>query len=150
MILDQVKNISNYKSLLGDIKPVITFYEECLTEKKDPGQYELDGIRLMVNVDLAAAKSKNEAKLEAHRKYLDIQICLSGSEIIGWKSLDECSAPADSFNQEKDFIFYDDPIDTWIHVPEKHFTIFYPNDAHAPMVGEGTFYKLVFKVLLES
>ena len=149
MILDQIKNLHKYTSLLGDLNPVLGFYEQTLKERAEPGQYLIEGKELFVNIDCAIAKEKQEAKLEAHKHYIDIQICLQGDETIGWRALDKCQSPAQKFNEEKDFIFYNDPIETWIQVPPKHFTVFFPNDAHAPMVGEGEFYKLVFKVAID-
>ena len=137
MILDHVDNLKKYSPLLGDLGLVITFYEECLLEKKEPGQYQLDGDSLMVNVDLSSAKTAEEAKLEAHKKYIDIQICLYGDETIGWKNLEQCTQPEGSFDEKKDYIFYQDRIENWFRVPVQHFTIFYPDDAHAPLVGEG-------------
>jgi YhcH/YjgK/YiaL family protein len=146
MILDRLENLKSYGCLFPNIAQVVAFYEECLQERKEPMQYQLDGTRLMANVDYAPAKTKEQAKLEAHKKYIDIQICLEGEETIGWKDLNFCKKPIGEFNTEKDYVLYEDPIETWLNIPANHFTIFYPEDAHAPMVGTGDFYKIVFKV----
>jgi biofilm protein TabA len=93
-------------------------------------------------------KTKDAAKLEAHERYVDIQVMFSGEEVFGWKLTDECEQPQAPYNAEKDVILYDDTPDGYWPLLENMFVIFFPEDAHAPMVGEGKVEKLVVKVLL--
>jgi YhcH/YjgK/YiaL family protein len=146
MILDRIENLSKYRCLFSNIDKIVAFYQECLAEKKESGQYKLDGDRLMANVDAVNAKTEAEAKLESHKKYIDIQVCLEGEETIGWNDLSKCNNPIGDFNENKDFVLYSDPVETWLKIPSGHFTVFYPEDGHAPLVGEGEFYKIVFKI----
>jgi len=86
------------------------------------------------------------AKLEAHRKYIDIQLVLEGDETMGWKPLADCLNPVSEHSMEKDIRFFHDAPASWIAVPPDHFCIFFPEDAHAPLVGKGQVRKVIFKV----
>jgi hypothetical protein len=48
-----------------------------------PGRYELEGADLFVNVNEYISKNEEEAVLETHQKYADIQYVASGEEKIG-------------------------------------------------------------------
>ena len=50
------------------------------------------------------------------------------------------------YNSEKDVRFYSDVPDMYFQLTNNQFAIFYPEDVHAPMIGNGEIKKLVFKV----
>jgi YhcH/YjgK/YiaL family protein len=87
-----------------------------------------------------------DAKFEAHNSYIDIQVLISGVEQMGWKPRNTCTQPKGEFNTEKDVIFYNDKPDMYFQLQPGQFAIFYPEDVHAPMIGEGPIKKLVIKV----
>lgn len=45
--------------------------------------------------------------------------------------------PLGAFDAQKDIRFYDDVPQTYYEVTPGQFTLLFPEDAHAPMVGEG-------------
>ena len=51
-----------------------------------------------------------------------------------------------AFDVQKDIRFYDDVPLTYYEVTPGQFTLLFPEDAHAPMVGEGTIRKVIVKV----
>lgn len=106
----------------------------------------IDGEKLFAIPSFNKAKQKEEAFLEAHDRYIDIQICLQGEETMGWRNREECETPKAPFDTEKDIIFYNDTPTNYFKVPEYYFAIFFPNDAHAPLIGNGLIKKVVFKV----
>lgn len=65
---------------------------------------------------------------------------------MGWKPRAKCVDPKGEFNLEKDVIFYNDQPDMYFTLTDGQFVIFYPEDVHAPMIGEGVIKKLVVKV----
>jgi biofilm protein TabA len=65
---------------------------------------------------------------------------------MGWKPRSTCIAPRGEYNAEKDVLFYDDKPDMFFRLTDNQFVIFYPEDVHAPMIGEGMIKKLVIKV----
>ena len=111
-----------------------------------PGVHPILDKQLFVIVEEASARARAEAKLEAHRKYIDIQLVLEGVDEMGWKPLSDCHRPLDEHNAERDIRFFGDVPDSWIATPAGAFCIFFPEDAHAPLVGSGAIRKLIFKV----
>jgi beta-galactosidase beta subunit len=51
-----------------------------------------------------------------------------------------------SYDAEKDIVFFDDAPETWFRVPAGSFAVFFPEDAHAPLAGEGEVRKVIVKV----
>ncbi len=111
-----------------------------------PGRYPIIEEDLFVIVEHAQGKPKEHTRLEAHCKYIDIQLVLDGDEVMGWKPLADCLNPVSEHSLEKDIRFFDDAPASWVAVPPDHFCIFFPEDAHAPLVGSGKIRKVIFKV----
>jgi biofilm protein TabA len=111
-----------------------------------PGRYDVVGDDLFAIVEHVQGRSQADAQLECHRRYIDIQLVLDGDEQMGWKPLTDCQAPVSDYNLEKDIRFFHDAPASWIAVPPDHFCIFFPEDAHAPLVGSGQIRKVIFKV----
>ena len=86
------------------------------------------------------------AKFECHNKNIDIQLCVNGIETLGWKPREKCQAPNGAYNEEKDVLFYSDAPDMFFQLTNGQFAIFFPEDVHAPMIGENEIRKLVIKV----
>jgi len=56
--------------------------EQNLTEL-ETGRYELEGADLFVNVDEYVSRNEEDVLFEAHKKYADIQVVVSGEEKNG-------------------------------------------------------------------
>ena len=76
----------------------------------------------------------------------DIQYVISGDETMGWSPVEGCGKTTE-FDAKKDCGFFSDKPMAWFPVRPGCFALFYPQDAHAPCVGEGTCRKVVIKVL---
>jgi YhcH/YjgK/YiaL family protein len=113
-----------------------------------PGRYHIIGDDLIAIVEQVPGKTKEMARLEAHRRYIDIQLVLEGDEQMGWKPLADCLNPVSEHSEERDIRFFHDAPASWIAVPPDHFCIFFPEDAHAPLVANGQVRKVIFKVAL--
>lgn len=113
-----------------------------------PGRYPIVDEQLFVIVESVPGRTRAEAKLECHRKYIDIQLVLEGADEMGWKALADCIEPVNEYSAEKDIRFFRDAPAAWISTPANHFCIFFPEDAHAPLVGSGQVRKAIFKVAL--
>ena len=86
------------------------------------------------------------SRLEVHDKYIDIQVPLSKSESFGVKPRQDCQEPDGSFNPDKDILFYKDKDWTTVTIEPGKAITFAPDTAHAPLIGEGTIHKAIFKV----
>lgn len=111
-----------------------------------PGRYPIAGEDLFAIVEHVPGRSREMARLEAHRRYIDIQLVLDGIDEMGWKPLADCYNPVSEHSVEKDIRFFHDAPASWIATPPDHFCIFFPEDAHAPLVSEGVIRKVIFKI----
>ena len=111
-----------------------------------PGRHEIDGDRISISVDHVEGRGREGARLEAHRQHIDIQLTLAGVEQIGWRPLAVCEQPEGVFDPTRDIGFYRDRPETWLVVPPGTFAIFFPEDAHAPLAGEGAVRKAIVKI----
>jgi YhcH/YjgK/YiaL family protein len=111
-----------------------------------PGRYPIVGDDLFAIVEHVPGRAREAAKLECHRKYIDIQLVLEGTDEMGWKTLADCHEPVSDYSAEKDIRFFYDAPASWIATPPNAFCIFFPEDAHAPLVAAGTIRKVIFKI----
>ena len=110
------------------------------------GKHIIDGDNLFVNIVDSAMKTPEQARLEVHDKYIDIQIPLSKGESFGVKPRSECREADGEFNTEKDILFFKDKDWETVSVAAGEMITFGPETAHAPLIGEGTIHKAIFKV----
>lgn len=148
MILDSIDNGARYYALHPRLSCVFDFLRTADIKALEPGRHDIDGDNLFVNVSELELRPLDAAHLEAHNRYIDVQVVIEGEEIFGWSERKECTTPEGEFDAERDIIFYGDVPQTFYTVREGQFTILYPEDAHAPMLGDGRVKKLIFKVLI--
>ncbi len=118
------------------------------------GRQEIDGDKLYALVNEYASEPKVQRRPEAHRKYVDIQYIVQGTEIIGYSRLkDEYEVVEDKL-AEKDVIFYKNPADeSDIILSAGMFGIFFPWDVHRPNCAKGNaapVRKVILKVSVNS
>ena len=104
------------------------------------------GLKVIVSSKKGKTPEESLSKFECHDQNIDIQFCVKGVENIGWKPREKCTLPNGDYNPEKDVRFYKDSPDMYFQLTDNQFVIFYPNDVHAPMIGNDIIKKIVFKV----
>ncbi|HIW65759.1 MAG TPA: YhcH/YjgK/YiaL family protein [Candidatus Alistipes intestinipullorum] len=148
MILDSLKNRALYHGISPRMQKAFDLIESTDWTSIEPGIHELDGKNIYVNVMECDLKRKPDAKLEIHNRYIDIQVLISGEEeSFGWSERKELQRPLGAFDEEKDIQFFDDVPQTYYTLRPGQFTVLFPDDGHAPMVGEGHVRKIIVKVL---
>lgn len=146
MIIDKIENLSNYIPLNPLFGEIVDFLQMHSLNTLNVAKNILSDSDVRLNIDQTPAKSKEEARLEAHRIFIDIQIPINGSEMMGYTPLDYCPIPAAPYDAEKDIVFYDGPAQNYIKVEPGMFIIFFPEDAHAPCINTQSIKKAIFKV----
>lgn len=147
MILDSIKNAELYYSLSPRIKQAFEWLAQTDVKALSAGRHYIDGENLFVNVADVELKPREKAALEVHNRYIDIQIMVGATEEYGWNERCNCHSPREEFNLERDVQFFNDVPQTFFSLTEQQFAIFFPEDAHAPMLGKGAVRKLIFKLL---
>ncbi|MCD8260178.1 MAG: YhcH/YjgK/YiaL family protein [Bacteroides sp.] len=146
MVVDKLENLEKYVSLNPLFAQAILFLKSTDLNAQPIGKVELKGKELVVNFAEAAPKTKEQAKLETHNEYIDIQIPLTGPEVMGYTAGADC-IPADApYNPEKDITFFEGPATDYITVKPGMFAIFFPQDGHAPGITETGVKKVIVKV----
>ena len=123
MVVDRLENIEKYASLNPLFAQAIEFLKSHDLNALEVGKTELKGKDLLVNVAQTKPKAKEDAKLETHRDFIDIQIPLSGTELMGYTAAKDC-VPADApYNAEKDITFFAGLAESYIEVKPGMFAI---------------------------
>jgi YhcH/YjgK/YiaL family protein len=149
MILDVVANEERLRLLHPGFGPALRYLRETNLAELPAGRREIDGHRLYAMVIRGHGRGQDEARLEIHRRYIDIQYCVTGSDVIGWKPAATCCNPEEDFDEERDYQFFRDAPDSWVTIPQGCFGIYFPHDAHAPAAAEGPIHKVVVKVAVD-
>jgi YhcH/YjgK/YiaL family protein len=155
MILDRLQTADRYTSLHPAFARAFAYLRDAnwtqLTSaaqgaEHPGGRHPIDGDRMYVSIDCVDGRGREGARLEAHRRYIDIQFTIDGDEEIGWKSLGDCALTSVAYDEAKDVTFFRDRPDSWLSLPAGRFAIFFPDDAHAPLAGRGTLKKAIVKI----
>jgi len=148
MIFDRLENHDLYP--LGKLWDAAFRFMKTVTPETACGKYVLDGDNLFAIVDGYETKSRDTAKLETHRKYVDVQILISGEEtheVFPKKEL-TVSIP---YDPEKDAQFYQIPEipRACVHIQAGDFVVYFPHDAHMPCLMTGNAPQPVKKVVIK-
>ena len=114
----------------------------------EPGRHEVDGNALFINVSSYETRAFSECRFEAHRRYIDVQMVLSGAERIDVQPIGLLEA--EPFDEAADNMFLDGHASASVVMTPGMFVACFPDDAHKPgiAVGESSpVKKAVFKVL---
>jgi len=147
MIIDTLKNAPKYFSVHPLFEKAFQYIKQ--TDLKNAGDAKVDiseGLKAIFSNAPGKTKEVSVSKFECHNKNIDIQLCIDGVETIGWKPREACANPKGEYNDEKDVLFFDDSPEMYFQLNNGQFAIFFPEDVHAPMIGEGNIKKLVMKI----
>ncbi len=149
MILAKLTEADRYAALHPLFARAFEFLRGNDLDALEPGMHTIQGEQLFAIVEACRGRTRAEAKLECHRRYIDIQLVLEGIDEMGWKPLRECVEPATDYDAVRDIRFFGDSPSSWIATPPGSFCLFFPDDAHAPLVSEGTIRKVVLKIAVQ-
>ncbi len=150
MILDRLENASSYATLGGRIAQALLAMGSDFVERPD-GRYQIDGDHLVAIVQSYVPKPASEGRFEAHRRYIDLQYLVSGSELMRVAPV-RLLVERQAYDADSDVIFFDSPAeragaDLWVEAGM--FAIFFPHDGHMPSLYDGRsdyVKKVVFKI----
>ena len=150
MILDSIDQAGRYAGMHPGFDRAFEFLKDASLPQRTPGKIELDGERLFVILSHDPGRGRQGAKLESHRRYIDIQYVVRGVDEMGYAPLAACEKVEMAYDPLREVALYGDAPEAWIRVPEGRFVIFWPEDAHAPLGGQGPLIKAVVKVAMDQ
>lgn len=149
MIFDKIENLDRYREFAEYRKLIRDFIKQDKSEHLAEGRYELDGENLFALVQTYETKDKDDARMEAHRKYADLQFMEEGEERIYVDFADELEVEEDR-TPDQDILFYKKAEDHGFNLlTEGTFGYYAPQDAHMPCIKnkeKQNVRKIVFKI----
>ena len=148
MIIDVLTNSKKYELLNNNFKIVFDYLKNNNLKEMALGRHEIKGDELFFN--LQEGETKPVQKLEAHKKYIDIQVVITGEEYMGYTNISNTTV-CEEYNEEKDVMFLNGKVDK-LRADETRFLIFYPEDAHMPslcLTEPQNVRKAIFKILIK-
>lgn len=125
MIIDKFDNIKFYGSLLNQLENGLSAI--ATLGQPETGRYEFDGGFFMVQK--GETKPMSEGTFEAHRKYVDVQIVVEGSEEIAWAEISDLKEEG-MYDCEKDKAAYSGDESHVMKITEGMCYIAFPHDGH--------------------
>jgi len=150
MVLDVLENAHRYEALNTWFAHAFEFLMRPDLKELPVGKYEIDHEHVSAMVSQGPGRKKEDALLEAHDKFIDIQLVLAGNDTMGWKPRSLCTKPSGECDQKADVQLFGDEPDAWLTIKSGAFAIFFPEDAHMPSVSSGHIHKVVVKVAVVS
>jgi uncharacterized protein, YhcH/YjgK/YiaL family len=146
MIYDHIKNICLYKGLTPAIDLALD-YLASVTPEVEVGTHLLDlGVKAVVREYVT--RPTNELGYEAHRRYIDIQLAVVGTELVRCKPLAQVTETIPYDEACEAARYADEPgIDTVIG--DGYFLLVFPEDAHEPGLAPGGVPGKVKKVVMK-
>lgn len=153
MIIGRLEEAQEYSRLHPGFEAAFDLLRSTPFAELKPGRHEVMGDDLFLIVDDSEQRGRDGSKLEAHRKYIDVQFIVprtgAVAEEFGWKPTGACTETTSPYDEAKDVGFYGDRPELWFTLPPGNFVIFFPSDAHAPLAGQGKVFKAVVKIAVK-
>lgn len=133
MIKDKLRNAKIYYNLSENMQKGLTWLQETDLNDIEDGKYEIDGEKVYASVQ--TYDTKDDAKYESHKKYIDIQYMINGAEKIGVADVLNCVSCIE-YDSARDLEFYNiNSEEEYLELKSGDFLILYPHDAHKPSIS---------------
>ena len=146
MIVDEIKNLNIYKEIPAKVVKFI----QGISPDIPCGRHDIDK-KCFANVEIYSTKPLGSAMFEAHNKYIDIQIVLSGEEKIYYKDRDKISYPQ-NFDDKNDIGYFNEMIDQeehFVKLDGSNFAFINTHEGHAPRVQVADMPDRVKKIVIK-
>lgn len=148
MIIDTIENAAKYHGLSENFETGLKHLASGQWKELPVGIHQLDGDKVVLQVQAYDSFPKAEVKWEAHHNYCDIQFVVDGAELMGFGRLSDftTSVPYDDAND----VYFLTGEGQYVVLPAGSFTILMPQDVHMPRVAiddnPQPISKLVYKI----
>ena len=135
MIIDNLRTgMCDYGNMDVRLAKAFAWLKTTDLKALDPDQtIVIDDNRIKAMIQAYDSIKPADGSFEAHRMYIDIQIVVTGQEIMYWSPASELTSVKTPYNYEKDAIFFEEPKHS---IPmlfrENDFAVFFPSDGHKP------------------
>ena len=147
MVTDRLAHAALYRPLSSRISAAFDYLTSHDFTKMEDGRHDIEGDHMFALVQRYTSKSLGEGRWEAHRKYIDLQLVVAGTERIGYVAIEQLTA--EPYDAARDLMFLSGTAGQWITLPAGHFMLLWPGDAHMPGIqadGAADVLKVVVKI----
>ena len=134
MIVSNLQNSQRVEGLHPLFKTLFDYVKTHDLFHAELGRIEIDGDNLFINNVNPECVARDKQVLELHRDYIDVHMLLK-DEVKPYEANGDCA-------------LYSDAPTTFVDLLPGQFMIVYPEDPHAPLIGQGKIRKLIAKVKL--
>lgn len=149
MICDSLEHLERYKGLNANLDTAIDYLQTHDLSALPDGRTEVDGDNVFINMMDATLHSDHGYHPEYHKKYADLQIDITGSEVWGYTN-----KPGREIGDfTGDIGFQDSASVVTGALGEGRFVLFFPTELHKPgLVQHGcvSVRKAVVKIKMEG
>jgi len=135
MIYTTIENLRRYQGMDKNLDTAIAFLAQTDLTPLHNGRNEVDGDEVFVNVFEYDTIPEEKGAWEAHERYADIHIDITGGEKIGVTDMSDltvtCRKP------EEDFVGCEGAVRTWLPMAPGMALVVYPEDAHMVKIQNG-------------
>ena len=127
MITDKLVNIDKYSEIPANIKAFI----KGLSKDLQVGRLNISDDDY-ANVDEYTTKTHDNCRFEAHKKYADIQILLSGTERLDYST--SKGHITESYDENRDVMFAEAKETASVILDGTNFVMYFPEELHKPQM----------------
>lgn len=128
MIVDKLENINKY----GQIPDYAKEFVKNLSKDIPLGRVELDGLDY-ANVETYTTKPHDKCLFEAHKKYADIQILLTGVERLDYSEKE--MTVIEPYDEKRDISFFKGDETESVILDGTNFVLLMPEELHRPQMN---------------
>jgi len=133
MIVDNIRNASLYYSFSKELVSALKFLETQDLKSLSIGRHEIDGDNCFALVQEYDSKPIEQGKWEAHRRYIDVQYVVDGTERMGYADIRTLTVTQE-YDESKDAMLLAGDGDM-LTFKAGSFAVFAPEDAHMPQIA---------------
>ncbi|NDV17866.1 DUF386 family protein [Pseudodesulfovibrio sp. JC047] len=146
MILDHLDNANTYIDLHPDFAAAFALLRRTDLTSLPEGRHDLNDGDSYAWIAKGPGRTPDEASIETHDQFIDIQYVVDGVDHMGWKARTALGPANEASDPDKDLAFYDDEPTVWTDVTPGMFAIYFPGDGHLPTISDGFLHKIILKI----
>jgi YhcH/YjgK/YiaL family protein len=146
MIFDVLANADRYAAVHPLFAECFAFLKNADLANLPVGRHPLGSNGCTAIVAESAPKTKQVALLEGHRAFIDIQVMVSGEELIGYVPRVRCSEKSDDVANDFQELQGTAEFQT---LRPGCFAIYFPEDGHQPGVDTGAYSGTIRKIVIK-
>ena len=158
MISGNIHENENLRFLPAALQRAVQFLKENDFAAHEPGKFELDGDKMILQVIDQDTAPREQLRPECHRKYVDVQfLAAGGPERIGWyPDLGDSEIDENLLDTPRDICFYKNNVharEGIIEMQPGSYAMFFPWDVHVPAIqvdAPAHIWKIVIKVAFDT